>query len=129
MNHNLSRPIYLNEAKEAAIMKTLLLKIITVLFLLFTAIYSFSQVKGALALDSESLNADVPQESSKELKDTTRSESKKALKDTTPSESSKELKDTTPSESSKKLKDTTQSESSKELKDTTPSESLNDDGD
>jgi hypothetical protein len=129
MNHNLNRLTYSSAEKEAAIMKTLILKIIPVMFLLFIAICSFSEGKGALALDSESLNADVPQEASKELKDTTPSESKKALKDTTPSESSKELKDTTPSESSKTLKDTTPSESSKELKDTTPSESLNDDGD
>ena len=53
----------------------------------------------ASAMESESLNSDIPAESSKELKDTTRSESNKELKDSTQSESKKELKDTTPSES------------------------------
>ena len=96
-------------------MKINLCKICCMLFFSFIAFNSLPWEKAALALESESLNADVPQEAAKELKDTTPSESKKVLKDTTPTESKKELKDTTPSETSKTLKDTTPSESAKEL--------------
>ena len=98
-------------------MKNILYTIIFVLFLLLIAVTVSPLQRVASALESESLNSDVPTESKKELKDSTQSESKK------------ELKDSTQSESKKELKDTTRSESSKALKDTTPSESLNDDED
>ena len=80
-------------------MKINLWKISCILFFSLIAFNSLPWEKAALALESELLNADVPQEAAKELKDTTPSESKKELKDTTPSETSKELKDTTSSES------------------------------
>jgi len=102
-------------------MKTIRYKTIAVLSLMLLIAGLYCQPPLVQALESESLNSDVPSESSKDLKDTTPSDS---LKANVPAESPKALKDTTPSES---LKATVPAESSQELKDTTPSESLNSD--
>ncbi len=56
-------------------MKTILSKSTVILLMLFFAISIASQSRLASALEGESLNSDVPKESSKELKDTTPSES------------------------------------------------------
>jgi len=104
-------------------MKTIRYKTIAVLSLMLLIAGLYCQPPLVQALESESLNSDVPSESSKDLKDTTPSDS---LKANVPAESPKALKDTTPSES---LKATVPAESSQELKDTTPSESLNSDAD
>jgi hypothetical protein len=101
-------------------MNTVSCKTIIALFLVLLIAGLYIQPPLVQALEDESLNADVPAESSKNLKDTTSSDS---LKANVPAESPKALKDTTPSES---LKAKVPQESSKELKDTTPSsESLN----
>lgn len=102
-------------------MKTIRYKTIAVLSLMLLIAGLYCQPPLVQALESESLNSDVPAESSKDLKDTAPSDS---LKANVPAESPKALKDTTPSES---LKATVPAESSQELKDTTSSESLNSD--
>jgi hypothetical protein len=109
------------QQKEKIHMKTIRYKTIAVLSLMLLIAGLYCQPPLVQALESESLNSDVPSESSKDLKDTTPSDS---LKVNVPAESPKALKDTTPSES---LKATVPAESSQELKDTTPSESLNSD--
>jgi len=102
-------------------MKTIRYKTIAALSLMLLIAGLYCQPPLVQALEDDSLNSDVPSESSKDLKDTTPSDS---LKANVPTESPKALKDTTPSES---LKANVPKESSKELKDTTPSESLNSD--
>ena len=102
-------------------MKTTEYKTIIAFYLVLLMAGLYAQPSLVQALESESLNANVPAESAKDLKDTTPSDS---LKGNVPAESTKALKDTTPSDS---LKATVPAESSKELKDSTPSESLNSD--
>jgi hypothetical protein len=98
-------------------MRTILYKTIDVLFLMLLLAGLYYQPPLARALEDESLNTDVPAESSKDLNDNTPSDS---LKGNVPAESSKNLKDITPSDS---LKANVPQESSKALKDSTPSES------